>query len=240
MSISPILQKYAEQGIKLTIAPKRVKNINFRLRPIDEAPFSSLLTVSYPNRMPQKRLFQSLQNRYAWAVDCQAKQQILQQQPKTLRYLNDTRQIEALTLESEIFYQGKKMAVKDLLIDEGIKSTDLGQVAIGKTLIKIYKHCIQQFIQTRQAYWESMIGKNAVTVTPYTMKTRWGSCSIQARTIRLSIWLAQFPEQCLDYVLVHELCHLHEGNHSSRFWAHVIRAMPDYKIWHNQLKQGVL
>ena len=72
------------------------------------------------------------------------------------------------------------------------------------------------------------------------MKTRWGSCSTQAKTIRLSVWLAQFPPDCADYVLVHELCHLIEPNHSARFWAQVARVMPDYKTWHQQLKFGEL
>ena len=47
-----ILHAYAEQGIKLTLAGKRVKNINFRLKPMTEAPFTSLLAVSYPYQMP--------------------------------------------------------------------------------------------------------------------------------------------------------------------------------------------
>ena len=111
---------------------------------------------------------------------------------------------------------------------------------VGKTLLHIYKFWLTQFIQNRQAFWQDKVGKSANSITPYTMKTRWGSCSTQAKTIRLSVWLAQFPPDCADYVLVHELCHLIEPNHSARFWAQVARVMPDYQLWHQQLKFGEL
>ena len=58
-----VLTAYAEQGIKLAIESKRVKHINFRIKSIDEAPFTSLLSVSYPMRMPQHLLMQSLEHR---------------------------------------------------------------------------------------------------------------------------------------------------------------------------------
>lgn len=74
-----VLTAYAEQGIKLAIESKRVKHINFRIKSIDEAPFTSLLSVSYPMRMPQHLLMQSLEHRLAWAIDCQQKQRKLKQ-----------------------------------------------------------------------------------------------------------------------------------------------------------------
>jgi predicted metal-dependent hydrolase len=58
-------------------------------------------------------------------------------------------------------------------------------------------------------------------------RTRWGSCSIR-RTISLNWRLIQTPELVRDYIIVHELMHLREMNHSRRFWAHVEEAFPDY------------
>jgi predicted metal-dependent hydrolase len=59
-------------------------------------------------------------------------------------------------------------------------------------------------------------------------KTRWGSCS-HAGNINLSTRLLFAPDDVIEYVCIHELAHLIEHNHSPRFWAHVARAMPDYK-----------
>lgn len=243
-----LLQNYAQHGIKITLTPKRVKNINFRLKPIDEPPFFTLMAVSYPPNLPQTALIQSLQNRLTWAIDCQQKQQKRQEnKPKQSAYFNDIKDLENLTLDSEVFYQGEKWRLADLITDFLIKNgveksiimAELPKFNLPSTLSHIYKHWLSIFIHERQAFWQAKVGKSATKITPYTMKTRWGSCSTQAKTIRLSIWLTQFPSNCADYVLVHELCHLHEANHSAKFWACVEKAMPDYQIWHKMLKSGL-
>lgn len=235
-----VLTAYAEQGIKLAIESKPVKHINFRIKSIDEAPFTSLLSVSYPMRMPQHLLMQSLEHRLAWAIDCQQKQLKRQKtQPKKVTYFNDVKDLANLTLESDVYFKGKKTTVRELF-NRHFNDKDYTYVDIEQTLINIYKFWLTQFIQNRQAFWQDKVGRSANRITPYTMKTRWGSCSTQAKTIRLSVWLAQFPPECADYVLVHELCHLIEPNHSARFWSQVARVMPDYQIWHQQLKFGEL
>ncbi len=57
------------------------------------------------------------------------------------------------------------------------------------------------------------------------MNMRWGSCSVQTGTVRVSSALASFPEWVLDYVIVHELAHLKYPNHSAEFW-HAVRRYP--------------
>ena len=67
-------------------------------------------------------------------------------------------------------------------------------------------------------------------------RTRWGSCS-QRSGIRLNWRLIHFPPQIIDYVIVHELAHLREMNHSPRFWAIVAHYCPDFRAARDQLKQ---
>jgi predicted metal-dependent hydrolase len=59
-------------------------------------------------------------------------------------------------------------------------------------------------------------------------KTRWGSCNAKG-VVRLSARLIHYPPEVIDYVVVHELAHLRELNHSARFWAVVESALPDYR-----------
>jgi predicted metal-dependent hydrolase len=66
-------------------------------------------------------------------------------------------------------------------------------------------------------------------------KSRWGSCSRKGN-LNFNWKLVMAPPEALDYVVVHELCHLHEFNHSPRFWGLVAAQMPDYEVWKRWLK----
>lgn len=67
------------------------------------------------------------------------------------------------------------------------------------------------------AKWEPKLGVQVADWGVRRMKTKWGSCSIEARRIWLNSELAKAPEECLEYVVVHEMVHLLERNHTERF-----------------------
>ena len=73
----------------------------------------------------------------------------------------------------------------------------------------------------------------AVKIT--SARTRFGSCSPKG-TVCFSCFLCLYDESAIEYVVVHELMHLYEHNHSPRFWANVRRALPDYKDREKLLK----
>ncbi|EIJ35185.1 M48 family metallopeptidase [Thiothrix nivea] len=62
-----------------------------------------------------------------------------------------------------------------------------------------------------------------------TMHTQWGSCSPQGR-LTLNPHLVKAPRECIDYVILHELCHLAEHNHSERFYRLLHQVMPEWKV----------
>ena len=88
-------------------------------------------------------------------------------------------------------------------------------------------------IEMDNAYYKFEYGR----VNIRDQKSRWGSCSRQGN-LNFNYRLLFLNSAVRDYVIVHELCHLKEFNHSSRFWELVSRQTPDYKILRNQLKHG--
>jgi predicted metal-dependent hydrolase len=94
----------------------------------------------------------------------------------------------------------------------------------------------EKAIRELVAHWERRLGVSVEYVGIRAMSSRWGSCTAKTRRIRLNAALAYCPPSCLEYVIVHELAHMRESNHSSRFWEIVADALPDYKERRKKLK----
>lgn len=77
--------------------------------------------------------------------------------------------------------------------------------------------------------WEKKMGVRHTGLKVHRMKTRWGSCNVRTGGINLNTLLACWPQECLEYIVVHELAHLHEANHSPRFHAIVERYLPEWR-----------
>lgn len=92
-------------------------------------------------------------------------------------------------------------------------------------------------IRERLSYWSGVYGIKYGKVAIRKQKTRWGSCS-RSGNLSFNYRLAFLPEHLRDYVIVHELCHIAEHNHSMRFWTLVARAFPDWKALRDQLRRG--
>ena len=75
------------------------------------------------------------------------------------------------------------------------------------------------------------------SVTVRNQRSRWGSCSVRKR-ISLNWRLIQTPSFVIDYIIIHELMHLKEMNHSPRFWDHVARAFPTYREAESWLRRN--
>ncbi|MBR0132548.1 MAG: M48 family metallopeptidase [Lachnospiraceae bacterium] len=84
--------------------------------------------------------------------------------------------------------------------------------------------------------WAEKIGVKYGRITIRNQRSRWGSCS-QAGNLNFNCLLMELPEEIREYVVIHELCHRLEMNHSAFFWAEVEKHCPDYKILRKRLKE---
>jgi predicted metal-dependent hydrolase len=110
----------------------------------------------------------------------------------------------------------------------------------GKTLseqdIKLLVTRAKRILPPKVDKYAKIIGVDYNNITIRLQKSRWGSCSGKGN-LNFNCLLMRAPEEIIDYVVVHELCHRLEMNHSDRFWAHVEKVIPDYKERRKWLKE---
>lgn len=95
-------------------------------------------------------------------------------------------------------------------------------------LEEIYRKRARERLTERTAYFAALMGVSYNRISIRSQKTRWGSCSAQGN-LNFHWKLILMPPEILDYVVVHELAHRREMNHSERFWVQIERMLPDYK-----------
>lgn len=92
-------------------------------------------------------------------------------------------------------------------------------------------------IPERVRYFAPVVGVDYSRITIRNQRTRWGSCSGKGN-LNFNCLLMKTPPQVIDYVVVHELCHRKEMNHSPRFWAEVERVLPEYQKARQWLREN--
>ncbi len=96
-----------------------------------------------------------------------------------------------------------------------------------------------EYLQNRIPYYAKLMGVSVGKICVRKQHTRWGSCSAKGN-LNFNCLLMLFPQEVTDYVIVHELCHRKEMNHSPKFWAEVAKYCPEYKLLRARLKtEGV-
>lgn len=113
--------------------------------------------------------------------------------------------------------------------------------ALSETELRCLAEKAKAYIPARCEYYAARIGVTYGRITIRSQRTKWGSCSSKGN-LNFNCLLMLTPPEVIDSVVVHELCHLKEMNHSERFYREVLRAFPDYKKWNSWLKKngGVL
>ncbi len=104
-----------------------------------------------------------------------------------------------------------------------------------KILIAWYRRQLKAAIPAYLEKWEKVIGVSVREWKVRQMKTKWGSCNIQARRIWLNLELAKKSPRCLEYVIVHEMIHLLERHHNARFYRYLTEHLPDWKAIRTEL-----
>ena len=108
---------------------------------------------------------------------------------------------------------------------------------ITKDEIDSLKAAAKPIIEEKVRHFADKIGVEYGKITIRNQRTRYGSCSAKGN-LNFNCLIMLMPNEIIDYVIVHELCHIKEMNHSRRFWNEVESVLPDYKERRKWLKQN--
>ena len=190
------------------------------------------LTVRAPLRMKEADIRSFIEEKKAW---------ILQKQAKAQEEAHAPRRYE----EGEVFpYLGKEIPLR--IVPDGKPA--LVKTSVFKLARSVrpqaethfetwYRKQARVVLAERVAYFARKHDFKVGKVRISSACTRWGSYSSKG-TLSFTWRLVMAPLEVIDYVVVHELCHLRVMNHSKAFWAHVERILPDYKARRNWLKNN--
>lgn len=196
------------------------------------------VTVRAPLGVPPVRIRRAVQRRGAWITKSRQDRELyLPKQPPRRYTSGETHR-----------YLGRQYRLKVRQAAEESVACLRGQLAVflddqedtGRTRLLLDRWYAQQARRVFQERLERCLGKvarhgiTAPMPTIRRMVSRWGSCSPQGR-ITLNVELIKAPRECIDYVILHELCHLKERHHGPRYWALLRRLMPDFAEVRNRL-----
>jgi len=124
--------------------------------------------------------------------------------------------------KSKVEFSGTKKLVMKVSKDATAEEKHL-------LLQKWYREQLKQQIPALIEKWQKVIGVECEDWGVKRMRTKWGSCNRDAKRIWLNLELAKKPTNCLEYIIVHELVHLHERNHNDRFVKLMNKFMPKWR-----------
>ena len=172
------------------------------------------------NTLPAYKLIRSA--RKTLAIQITPEGQVVVRCPNRL----PVRAVEAFLLEKAEWIRGHLEAKQNAPKAEPFTDAQLRAFAVRT----------RQLLDERLPVLSRAAGVSYQKVTVRAQRTRWGSCSSKGN-LNFNCLLALVPPEVFDYVVVHELCHCREMNHSSRFWAEVEALLPHYKASKKWLKE---
>lgn len=211
---------------------KRVRNINLRVRS------DGTVTVSAAPRVPLHEIESFVRSRRSWIEGCRQRRlrQVGMRQAGcaeggTVMLWGDELSCHVVAAKEgqgcSFEVEGPTLLVRCPQDQLGNDSTALAKrdAALDVWLCAQLKQRVEELLPSCQ----ELVGKTCSRIRLKPMTSRWGSCNVRTAAISLSTHLVHYDPCCLEYVLVHELCHLHEPSHNARFHVLMDRFCPNWK-----------
>lgn len=227
------VKMYSVEGIDFSLFKSKRKTITIQ---IDK---DANVIVRCPNFITIKKAKEFILKNKNWILNKQ----------EEMRNVKETTPVHEYKDGEFFFYRGKLYELKNIYEDRKyprvslngdfleIKSGSGSKEVLKEGLRKWYIKQAREEIEKKVNYYIRYINKEYNSISIKEQKTRWGSCS-SAGNLNFNFKLIMAPESVLDYVVVHELCHMVFMDHSREFWQLVEEIMPSYKARRKWLKDN--
>lgn len=228
----------------ITITRKKIKNIYLRVHP------DGTVTVSAPKRASDKVIWDFINSKADW-ITTQRQKLLNRQNTASKEYAYVTGEahyfwgqpcqllVEETTGRGSVTFvenphfgeenapEDENSAIFGILHMRAPKNSTIEQR--GHLMTEFYRKKLKLVVPDLLEHYARIVGKAPAEWHIRDMKTKWGTCNVQDKRIWLSLHLAKKHPDCLEYVIVHELTHLYEPNHSKAFWARMDEYFPEWR-----------
>jgi predicted metal-dependent hydrolase len=219
--------------IKIELVQKNIKNVHLSVLP----PHGDV-RIAAPLHLSEETIRLYAISKLPW----------IKQQQKKIRNQERESRREFINKETH-YYQGRKYLLRIFERNEpprvelNKKYLDLyvrphtSTLQRQHILNKWYRNEMKELIPVYIKKWEKVMAVKVADFGIKSMKTKWGTCNIEAKRIWLNLELAKKPLQCLEYIIVHEMVHLLERRHNDRFIWYLNKFMPQWKSYREELNR---
>ena len=219
------------KGIKfeVEITKKRIKNIYLKLN-------GNKIIASCPYYVPQYEVYKFIESKKSWIY--KVYNYYLNRPKNTLMYTGGNTFYIFGKEYSLIRSMGRKKIsiINDTIYFSYKDDSDDGIKALYKFLDKTLLNKAQEYFNKYRNILLDYGYNDVPIIGARIMTSKWGVCYTRKNKINVSSYLIHYPEQCLEYIMVHEMTHFIVPNHSSRFYEIVSNNMPNYKEVNKLLK----
>lgn len=225
---------YGTTNIKFDVIYKDRKRLEIAVEPPD------IITVTAPIGATEEQILAKVKSRANWIIKKLYSFKHMYYIPINREYVNG----------ESFLYLGRNYSMQ-LIQDEAVNKPDVklfrgkfivtvpekDEIIIRKAMEQWYRDKAQEVIKERIKYYQRFFNMKPTCVKVKEQKKRWGSCT--AKNELLFNWRAIMAKaDALDYIIVHEMCHMYHKDHSKEFWAMVASVLPDYEARKSWLKNN--
>ena len=218
------------EEIEAEVFHKNIKNINLRILPPD-----GRVRVSAPYRTTNETIYKFACTKLNWIR--KQRTRIREITHESFQYINqETHYFRGHQYQLKIQEKNEPPEVQLINNEIVLQVPNGADLATRRSVLqKWYHRQLEIVITPLITKWESIINVSVKRFSIRNMKTRWGSCTPKTRCIRFNLELVKRAPECLEYIVVHELVHLLEASHNSKFRSLMDRFYPKWEFYRKEL-----